>query len=78
MGFGVPLDDWFRGPLREPMNDYCSGSDLEDLGIAARPIRQLWSDFQTGRTHRSDRLWQIYALVAWSRRLRPQTVAAIQ
>jgi asparagine synthase (glutamine-hydrolysing) len=78
MGFGVPLDDWFRGPLREPMNDYCSGSDLEDLGIAAAPIRQLWTDFQSGRTHRSDRLWQIYALVAWSRRLRPQTVAAMQ
>jgi asparagine synthase (glutamine-hydrolysing) len=78
MGFGVPLDDWFRGPLREPMNDYCSGSDLEDLGIAAPPIRQLWTDFQSGRTHRSDRLWQIYALVAWSRRLRPQTVAAMQ
>jgi asparagine synthase (glutamine-hydrolysing) len=78
MGFGVPLDDWFRGPLREAMNDYCSSSDLEDLGIAARPIRQLWTDFQSGRTHRSDRLWQIYALVAWSRRLRPQAVAAIQ
>src|SRR4030095_1886973 len=35
MGFGVPLDDWFRGPLREPMNDYCSGADLEGLGLAA-------------------------------------------
>ena len=77
MGFGVPLDDWFRGPLRESMNDYCSGSDLEELGIAAPPIRQLWTDFQSGRTHRSDRLWQIYALVAWSRRLRPQMVAAM-
>jgi asparagine synthase (glutamine-hydrolysing) len=78
MGFGVPLDDWFRGPLRESTNDYCSGSDLEDLGIAAPPIRQLWADFQSGRTHRSDRLWQIYALVAWSRQLRPQTAAAMQ
>jgi asparagine synthase (glutamine-hydrolysing) len=72
MGFGVPLGDWFLGPLREPMNDYCAGADLEDLGIAAPPIRKLWADFQTKRTHRFDRLWQIYALVAWSRRVRPQ------
>ena len=78
MGFGVPLDDWFRGPLRDSMNDYCAGTDLEDLGVAAPPIRQLWTDYQSGRTHRSDRLWQIYALVAWSRRLRPQVVAAIR
>ncbi len=76
MGFGVPLGDWFQGPLREPMNDYCSGTDLEDLGIAAPTIRKLWTDFQAGRTHRFDRLWQIYALVAWSRRLRHQPAAA--
>jgi asparagine synthase (glutamine-hydrolysing) len=77
MGFGVPLDDWFRGPLRERMNACCSSADLEELGIDASPIRQLWSDFQTGRTNRADRLWQIYALVAWSQRLRPETPRAV-
>ena len=39
MGFGVPLNDWFRGPLRERMNDYCAGDDLEELGLDPAPIR---------------------------------------
>jgi len=32
MGFGVPLDDWFRGPLRQRMAEFVAGPDLEDLG----------------------------------------------
>jgi asparagine synthase (glutamine-hydrolysing) len=71
MGFGVPLDDWFRGPLRERMNVYCSGTDLEDLGINPAPVRRLWTEFQAGRSHRSDLLWQMFALVAWARECRP-------
>jgi asparagine synthase (glutamine-hydrolysing) len=70
MGFGVPLADWFRGPLRERMNSYCAGSDLEDLGIDPRLVRSMWGDLQRGRTHRTDLLWQIFTLVAWARRFR--------
>jgi asparagine synthase (glutamine-hydrolysing) len=74
MGFGVPLVDWFRGPLRERMNEYCAGSDLADLGIDPQPVRRLWSDFQRGHSHRAELLWLMFQLVAWSRRFR--TVAA--
>ncbi len=68
MGFGVPLGDWFRGPLRERMHDYCMGADLERLGIDTVPVRRLWTQFERGETHRSELLWQIFVLVAWSRR----------
>jgi asparagine synthase (glutamine-hydrolysing) len=67
-GFGVPLDDWFRGPLSAPMNDCCRASDLEEMGINPDPVRGLWRSFQAGKSHRSDLLWQILMLVAWSRR----------
>jgi asparagine synthase (glutamine-hydrolysing) len=76
MGFGVPLGDWFRGPLRERMNSYCAGPDFEELGIRPEPIRRLWADFQSGRTHRTDLLWQMFTLAAWSRRFRTAVVAA--
>jgi asparagine synthase (glutamine-hydrolysing) len=66
MGFGVPLDDWFRGPLRDRMSDYCAGGDLEALGISPRAVRSLWSDFLNGRSHRTDLLWQMFSLIAWS------------
>jgi asparagine synthase (glutamine-hydrolysing) len=72
MGFGVPLGDWFRGPLRERMDACCSGADLEDLGINPTPVRALWAEFQAGRTHRTDLLWQMFILVAWSQQCRPR------
>jgi asparagine synthase (glutamine-hydrolysing) len=75
MGFGVPLDDWFRGPLRERMNSYCAGPDFEELGIRPEPIRRLWADFPSGRTHRTDLLWQMFTLAAWARRFRRSAAA---
>jgi asparagine synthase (glutamine-hydrolysing) len=75
MGFGVPLGDWFRGPLRERMDAYCSGSDLEDVGIHPEPVRALWADFKAGQTHRTDLLWQMFTLVAWAREFRPVQAA---
>jgi asparagine synthase (glutamine-hydrolysing) len=74
-GFGVPLLDWFRGPLRERMDVYVAGDDLEELGVDPRPCRAAWAAFKTGRTHRADYLWQMFALVAWSRRFAPTCVA---
>jgi len=70
MGFGVPLGDWFRGPLRERMDDYCAGHDLEDLGIHPEPVRAMWAAFARGENPRTDLLWQMFALVAWSRQVR--------
>jgi asparagine synthase (glutamine-hydrolysing) len=75
MGFGVPLGDWFRGPLRERMDAYCAASDLADLGINPAPVRALWADFKAGQTHRTDLLWQMFMLVAWAREFRPVQAA---
>jgi asparagine synthase (glutamine-hydrolysing) len=77
MGFGVPLGDWFRGPLRERMDDLCCGPDLEDLGLEPRPVRQLWARFKAGQAHRDDLLWQIYTLIAWARRFRPTSALVL-
>jgi asparagine synthase (glutamine-hydrolysing) len=70
LGFGVPLAEWFRGPLRERMDSYSAGPDLQDLGLDPRPVRAMWSNFKVGRSHRTDLLWQMFMLVAWSRHVR--------
>ena len=70
MGFAVPLGDWLRGPLRERMDDYCRGHDLEDLGIHPGLVRAMWAEFIRRENHRSDLLWHMFALVAWSRQVR--------
>jgi asparagine synthase (glutamine-hydrolysing) len=75
MGFGVPLAEWFRGPLREQMDSYVGGADLESIGLDPRPVRRLWADFQNGQSHRSDLLWQMFMLAAWARRFRTAAMA---
>ena len=75
MGFGVPLADWFRGPLRERMESYCSGPELFDLGVEPGPIRAMWREFQQGRSHRVYALWLMFSLMAWARRFRSTPAA---
>ena len=67
MGFGVPLAEWLRGPLRERMHTYLTGPDLENVGVESAQVRRMWTDFLAGRSHRADLLWQMYVLAAWSR-----------
>ncbi len=67
-GFGVPLERWFRGPLRADMDRAMAGPDLEALGLDPRPLRQLWSEFVAGANRRADLIWQVFMLVAWARR----------
>jgi asparagine synthase (glutamine-hydrolysing) len=74
MGFGVPLADWFRGPLRERMESYCSGPELIDMGIDPVPVRAMWHEFQQGRSHRVYPLWSMFTLMAWTRRFRSTPV----
>ena len=59
------------------MEAYCGGHDLEDLGIDPRLVRTMWSAFKTGHTHRTDLLWQMFTLVAWSRESRTARVPAV-
>jgi len=77
MGFGVPLADWLKGPLRESMEDYCAGTDLQDLGLNPEPVRQLWRAFVRGQTHRTDLLWQMRCLIAWRRHCLSRSPATV-
>ena len=75
MGFGVPLGDWFRGPLRKRMDGYVKGSFLPALGLQPAPAQALWRQFLAGRSHRTDLLWNVFALGAWVEHWKPQPAA---
>jgi asparagine synthase (glutamine-hydrolysing) len=76
MGFGVPLGDWFRGPLRAEMEEKLGGPALESLGLDPGPARALWAAFCSGRSHRTDRLWSLFALISWQERWAGARLAA--
>ncbi|MGE3956602.1 MAG: asparagine synthase (glutamine-hydrolyzing) [Vicinamibacterales bacterium] len=71
MGFGVPLETWLRGPLRERMTSYVDSSIFDDLGIDGRAVRTQWSAFTGGAPRRPDTIWQLFVLAAWADYCRP-------
>jgi asparagine synthase (glutamine-hydrolysing) len=69
MGFGVPLADWLRGPLRDWAEDLMdepglSAGDIFDV----EAIRSLWAEFLRGDNGRYFFIWNILMFQAWHRR----------
>jgi asparagine synthase (glutamine-hydrolysing) len=69
MGFGVPLADWLRGPLRDWAEDLMnepglSAGDIFDV----EAIRSLWAEFLSGDNGRYFFIWNILMFQAWHRR----------
>lgn len=68
MGFGVPIDQWLRGPLKEWGDDLLSEDALNDTGIFnVAPVRQLWLEHTSGKCDWQYKLWSILNLQAWAR-----------
>ena len=68
-GFDVPLDAWFRGPLRS----MCEEVLLDPQGPAtayldANAVRELYEAHQSGRGNHGRQLWALLVLSVWLRR----------
>jgi asparagine synthase (glutamine-hydrolysing) len=68
MGFGIPLADWLRGPLRDWAEDLLDPTRLGGGFLDPAPVRQLWSDHLVGGRNWAYALWTILMFEAWRRR----------
>jgi len=71
MGFGVPLDHWFRGELKEMAHDVLLGPSVQDTGyFRGDEIARLVNEHMTGKFDHAYRLWALLVFEIWRRRWR--------
>ena len=64
-GFGVPLAEWLRGPLRPWAEDLLCARRLGDAGLAAAPVRARWAEHLARRCDHSAALWPVLVYQSW-------------
>lgn len=68
-GFGIPLGDWLRGPLRQWADDLLDESLLKSGGfLSPDPICKQWKEHLKGNSDNSTRLWTVLMFQAWLER----------
>ena len=67
-GFGIPVGDWLRGPLRDWAEDLLEPARMRGEGyFDVDAVRRRWSQHLTGTRDSTAALWAILTFQAWNR-----------
>ncbi|MCU7919414.1 MAG: asparagine synthase (glutamine-hydrolyzing) [Candidatus Thiodiazotropha sp. (ex Epidulcina cf. delphinae)] len=66
MGFGIPLADWLRGPLREWSETLLDEQRLREEGyFNPAMVQAYWNEHLSGQRNWSYYLWNVLAFQSW-------------
>jgi asparagine synthase (glutamine-hydrolysing) len=76
-GFGVPLDDWFRGKLNAYLKDQLLSERARARGFFRMGyVERLIDEQTTGRSRHAHRLWTLLMFELWAQRFMDEFGAA--
>ena len=68
VGFRVPVNEWFRGPMRDFLYDHLTAAGSRTAGYYNRPeLDKILSDHVKGRQNHEKLLWCLVNLELWQR-----------
>jgi asparagine synthase (glutamine-hydrolysing) len=66
MGFGIPIDQWLRGPLRDWAEELLNKDRLkEEEFFDVEKVRTIWDEHLSEKRNWQGRIWSILMFQAW-------------
>lgn len=65
-GFGLPIDEWLRGPLKDWALDHLRGPECAEF-LNTALVERAWADHQSGRRNLAYELWDVLMFSVWCR-----------
>jgi asparagine synthase (glutamine-hydrolysing) len=77
MGFGVPLHDWLRGPLRDWADSKLEQTRLARHGVFDPvEVRHVWEEHLRGYSNNAATLWPVLMFDSWAEQAGDATAVA--